>query len=440
METGERQPGRPDPDVERASLMNARAKFVVVFVSTLLTVMLVIGALMGKSKEGEGAYRPLQVYTEVLARIKGDYVEEPNMDKVTRGAIQGLVEYLDPLSSYLTAEQYQVFEKSRGNEDLGTGLSTGLVVFKQRLSYTQILYVVPDSPADKAGIRKGDLIEAIDGVSTRSMAPAYMQSVLSGKPGSRVRLLVRPARQPDEPEEYAVVRVKVALPSITSRKLYDGIGYIDLDVLDSERMNQVAAAIKSLESTEISKLILDLRGNALGNPEQGLLLADYFIREGKLASLKGQRHPEETFIAKADNTLTNLPVVFITDRATAGGAEIAAAAILDTGRGKVAGERTYGLAAYQKTISLEDGSALILSVAKYHRSTGDAFQDGGVEPSDPVDASELRRYRLSEMELIEVQSDTTPEALEGDPDKDPYLKKAIEILKTSEEEPAKKAA
>ena len=169
-------------------------------------------------------------------------------------------------------------------------------------------------------------------------------------------------------------------------------------------------------------------------------MADYFIREGKLASLKGQRHPEEIFIAKADNTLTDLPLVLITDRATAGGAEIAAAAILDTGRGKVTGERTYGLAAYQKTISLEDGSALILSVAKYHRSTGDTFQDGGVEPSDPVSASELRRYRLSEMELIEVQPDTAPEALEGDPDKDPYLKKAIEILKTSEEEPAKKAA
>ena len=116
--------------------MNARTKFTVVFLSTLVTIMLVIGALMGKSKAGDATYKPLSVYTEVLARIKADYVEEPDMEKVTRGALQGLVEYLDPLSSYLTAEQYEIFEKSRENEDHGTGLSTGLVVFKQRLSYT----------------------------------------------------------------------------------------------------------------------------------------------------------------------------------------------------------------------------------------------------------------------------------------------------------------
>ena len=419
--------------------MNARTKFIVVFLSTLVTIMLVIGALMGKSKAGDATYKPLSVYTEVLARIKADYVEEPDMDKVTRGALQGLVEYLDPLSSYLTAEQYEIFEKSRENEDHGTGLSTGLVVFKQRLSYTQILYVVPDSPADEAGIRKGDLIEAIDGVSTRSMAPAHMQSILSGKPESRVRLLVRPARQPDEPEEHALVRGKVTLPPVTSKLLDDGVGYIDLDVLDEQHVDQVAAAIKSLESQGAKKLILDLRGNALGDAKQGLLLADHFISTGELASLKGQRYPEETFTAEAETTLTDLPLVLITDRATASGAELVAAAILDSGRGKVAGERTYGLAAFQKTIRLEDGAALILSVAKYYRPSGKALQDGGVEPSDPVAAADLRRFRISEMETIEVETDPTPPALEGDPEKDPYLKKAIEIL-TNSSEAVKKAA
>ena len=415
-----------------------------VFFSTLLTVMLVIGALMGKSKEGDATYKPLSVYTEVLARIKADYVEEPNMDKVTRGALQGLVEYLDPLSSYLTAEQFALFEKSRENEDQGTGLSTGLVVFKQRLSYTQILYVVPGSPADAAGIRKGDLIEAIDGASTRSMAPANMQSVLSGKPGTKVRLLVRPARQPDEPQEHTLKRAAVELPSVSSKVLEDGIGYIDLDVLDGKHVDQVAAAIKSLESRGVKKLILDLRGNALGDAKQGLLLADHFIREGKLASLKGQRYPEENFSAEGDTTLTDAPLVLITDRATAGGAELATAAILDSGRGKVAGERTYGLAAFQKTIKLDDGAALILSVAKYYRPSGKAIQDGGIEPSDLVAPADLRRYRLSELEMIEdptavEPAETTPASLEGDPEKDPYLKKAIEILK-SPPEAVKKAA
>jgi carboxyl-terminal processing protease len=312
------------------------------------------------------------------------------MDKVTRGALQGLVEYLDPLSSYLTPEQFAMFEKSRENEDHGTGLSTGLVVFKQRLSYTQILYVVPGSPADTAGIRKGDLIEAIDGTSTRSMAPAHMQSVLSGKPGTKVRLLVRPARHPDEPQEHTLERAKVVLPSVTSKVLSDGVGYIDLDVLDGKHVDQVAAAIKSLESQGAKKLILDLRGNALGDAKQGLLLADHFIRTGKLASLKGQRYPEETFSAEGETTLTDAPLVLITDRATASGAELAAAAILDTRRRNVAGERTHGLAAFPQTIKLDDGAALILSVAKYYRPSGKAIQDGGVEPSDAVEPADVR--------------------------------------------------
>jgi carboxyl-terminal processing protease len=271
-----------------------------------------------------------------------------------------------------------------------------------------------------------------------------MQSVLSGKPGTKVRLLVRPARQPDEPQEHTLERAKVVLPSVTSKVLSDGVGYIDLDVLDGKHVDQVAAAIKSLEGQGVKKLILDLRGNALGDAKQGLLLADHFIRTGKLASLKGQRYPEETFSAEGETTLTEAPLVVITDRATASGAELAAAAILDSGRGKVAGERTYGLAAFQKTIKLEDGAALILSVAKYYRPSGKAIQDGGVEPSDAVSPTDLRRYRLSEMEMMDDPAAAVPTpgpapSLEGDPDKDPYLQKALEILKNAPEA-RKKAA
>ena len=125
--------------------MSPRLKFGVVFCSTLLTLMLVIGAVTGKSKEkDEGAYRPLSVYTEVLAKIKGEYVEEPDMTKVTRGALQGLVEYLDPLSSYLSADQYKIFLEAQQNDDHGSGLATGLVVQK-RNSYTHTLSVLPGS-------------------------------------------------------------------------------------------------------------------------------------------------------------------------------------------------------------------------------------------------------------------------------------------------------
>ena len=418
--------------------MTARMKFSFVVTSTLLTLMLIIGALLGKGKDKEGAYRPLSVYTEVLAHIKSDYVEEPDMNKVTRGALQGVVEHLDPLSSYLTAEQYEEYIASRSNGDGGTGLSTGLIVLKQRLSYTQALAVLPGSAAEKAGIRRGDLIEALDGMSTRNMAPAYLQSKLSGKPGTTVRVLVRPAHRPDEPQEHSLVRAEVKIPAVRHELIEGDIGYIDMDFLDATRADQVAEAIRTLERKGATKLVLDLRGNALGDAAAGLRMANFFLNEGTLASLKGQRRPQQTFTADAESTLTQAPVVVITDRATTGGAELTAAALLDNKRGKTTGERTYGLAASQETIELDDQAALVLSVAKYYRPNGKAFHDGGVEPSDPVPPAAVRRYRLAEAEQAEAGVPPSSTAL-PDPDKDPFLKKAIEIL-NEQAAPAEKAA
>ncbi len=402
--------------------MSPKLKFAVVFFSTLLTLMLVIGAVTGKSKEkDEGAYRPLSVYTEVLAKIKGEHVEEPDMTKVTRGALQGLVEYLDPLSSYLSADQYKVFLENQKNDDQGSGLSTGLIVQK-RSSYTHTLSVLPGSSAAEAGIEPGDFIEALDGLSTRVMPPAYLHSLLSGQPGTSVTVLVRPARRPDEPVEHKLVRTKLSLPAVSSKMLANGIGYIGAAVLDAERTNEISQAVKTLTAQGAAKLVLDLRGNAWGDPAEGVRLANLFLSKGRIASLKGQQHPEQVFEAEAGSAVTDVPLVVITDRATSGGAEIAAAAILDNKRGEVTGERTYGLAAIQITIPLDDGAALVLSVAKYYRGSGKALEEGGLEPSYPLSPAELRRFRSPDFEDEDV-----PAPARGS-DEDPFLKKALEIL------------
>jgi carboxyl-terminal processing protease len=411
--------------------MTPRIKLGVVFTSMLITVMLVLGAVMGKSKEGEGAYRPLSVYSEVLAKVKSDYVEEPNMEEVTRGALQGLVEYLDGSSSYLTAEQFQEYQKSLKNDDHGTGLSTGMSVQK-RSGYCYVLSVVPGSPADQAGIKVGDLIEAINGLNTRVMPPASLHATLSGAPDSTVLLMVRPSRNADEPKEITLKRAKVNLPPVAHRMLEDGIGYIDVNALDEDRVNQVAKAIKSLEGSGARQLVLDLRGSSIGAPELGVRLANLFIDSGKIASLKGQRFAEKVFQADSKSTVTKDEVVLITDRSTAGAAEVAAAAIMDSGRGKAVGERTYGLAAEQQTVNMDDGAALLLSVAKYYSPSGKAMQDEGVTPSVPLTPGELRRYRQQLLDPEGSEFGEAPPAA-NEPQKgsadDPYLNKALEVLK-----------
>ena len=420
--------------------MTARIKFSIVFCSTLLTVMLVIGALMGKEPVEDGAYRPLRVYSDVLRHIKSNYVEAPDMSKVTLGALQGLIEYLDPLSSYLTAEQFEQFTETRGNPDKGTGMATGLVIHK-RVGYTTVLAVLPGSSADKAGIRPGDLIEAIDDLNTRVMPPAYLHALLSGKPGTSVDVLVRSLRNSEEPEEHTLLRGEVELPAVTKKILEPGIGYIDLDVVDAERVAEVAAAVKALQAEGAEKIVLDLRGNAVGQSGAGIQLANLFLNSGRIASLKGRQHGEEKFEADAESTVADLPLAVISNRATAGSAELAAAALLDNKRAELVGERTYGLAAVQKTIELDDGAALILSVAKYHRPAGKALQDGGVTPSHPLTPAAVRRYRESRYpsDLNAPPPPEPPGADRSEDDKDPYIEKAVEVLKTVAT-PVKKAA
>lgn len=412
--------------------MTPRIKLGVVFTSMLLTVLLVLGAVLGKSNEGEGAYRPLSVYSEVLAKIKSDYVEDPNMEEVTRGALQGLVEFLDGGSSYLTAEQYQEYEKGLKNEDHGTGLSTGMVVQK-RAGYCYVLSVLPDSPADRLGIRVGDFIEAINGLSTRVMPPAYLHAMLSGPPESSVTLMVRPSRNTGEPKEMTVKRSKVSLPSVTHKMLEGGVGYIDVNAIDEERVDQVAQAIQALQNSGARQLVLDLRGSSVGRPELGIRLANLFIDSGRIGSLKGQRYAEKVFDADSSSTLTKAEMVIITDRSTAGAAEVAAAAVMETARGEVVGERTYGLAAEQQTVNLEGGAALVLSVAKYYGPKGKAMQDEGVTPSVPLTPGELRRYRQQMLgpegsDFTDAPPPTAPEPQEGSAE-DPYLNKALEVLK-----------
>jgi carboxyl-terminal processing protease len=395
----------------------------------LLTIMLVVGAVMGKSEEtAAGAYRPLAVYTEVLAKIKSDYVEEPDIERVTQGALQGLVEYLDPLSSYLSPEQYKEYLGRQDFPDGGSGLSTGLSVHK-RGNYTAVLNVRKDSSADRAGIEPGDLVEAIDDVSTRMMPPALLYAKLSGKTGEAVRLLVRPSRQYDDPVEYSVTREEVPSPKVETKMLDQGRGYLSVDRITADSIARVAAAVRTLEGQGAEALILDLRGNALGDPTLGAKLADLFLSQGALSIVKGQKTPERRVEASAETTVTELPVAVIVDRPSSGAAEVAAAALLDNDRATVVGERTYGLAAERETIEFPDGAALILSTAKYYRADGESLHDKGLDPSHPVSGEALRAFRDRE--------DPTP----VEQREDPFIKRAGEALDgaapaTAEEEKA----
>jgi len=395
--------------------MSSRLRNRVVVVSTVLVAVLLMGALLGKSAAEDGAYRQLAVYTEVLSHIKSDYVEEPDLKSVTLGAVNGLLESIDPFASYLNAEQYKEYQKNKGAHQGGVGL-----VLSKRFGYVGVVAAIPGSPAAKAGLTTGDMVESINGVATRDMPLAYAELLLQGKPGTTVELSVLSVRHP-EPKKITLTRAVIEYPKVESKMLPGEIGYLKVQAMVPGTAADLAAAIKKLEQEGAKRLILDLRNSGAGTPEEGIQAANLFQESGLISYLQGQRVPRRDFEADPAKAVTKLPMVVLTNRGTANGAEIVAAALLESKRAEVVGERTYGDAALRRPIPMDDGGAIILSVAKYYSPGGKAIQDTGVTPTHQVSESEPLGEPGEEEVPEEALSPSSPED-------DPILKKGIEVL------------
>ena len=398
--------------------MNSRFKFVVFSTSACLLVLLLVGAHLGQSAPPtDGAYRHMAVFTEVLSRIKSDYVEEPDLKNVTLGAVNGLLEAVDPFASYLNADQYKQYLKDK---DAYKG-DVGLVVSK-KFGYVAVVSALAGSPAAKAGMSTGDLIESIKGVATRDMPLAYAEVLLKGQPGSSIDITLLHMPDP-EPQKISLTRAVIAVPAVTARMLPGDIGYIRPDTLVSGKTAEIATAVKSLEKQGAKGLVLDLRQCSTGTSEEGVALANLFLEKGLVTYLQGQKSPRRDFQADPAKMITRLPLVVTTNRGTADGAEIAATALLDNKRAEVVGERSFGDAAVRRAITLPDGGAIILSVSKYYSPLGKSIQDTGVVPSVPYVETEPAD---TEDEAAAPQP-MTP-AVPTKPEDDNLLKKAIEVL------------
>jgi carboxyl-terminal processing protease len=320
----------------------------------------------------DGAYHQMRVYAEVLQKIQSDYVTEPNMGDVTTGALHGLLESLDADSSYLSPTEYKIYKDQPTN---GTA-QVGITVSK-RYGYATVVNVLPGSPAD-THLTDGDVIESIGSQSTRELSLAVIRLMLQGKPGSTVVLsVVRPAK-PD-PDHLTLTRTVAAAPALGTQ-LYDNssILYLKPGMLTSDRVDELAAKIKAMPKA--GKILLDLR-DTTGDAPQGIRLANFFIKQGTLATLQGQQFATQTFSADPANFLTSAPIAVLVNRGTYGGPELAAAAIGDLKRGDVVGERTFGEGSFQKSIEMPDGADLLLTVAKFQSPSGNKVQDNAVTPN-----------------------------------------------------------
>jgi carboxyl-terminal processing protease len=354
----------------------------------------------------DGAYRQMGVYGDVLRKIQSDYVTDPNMNDVTTGALHGLLESLDSDSSYLTPTEYTIYK-----DRPAAGVAQVGIQVSKRFGYAIIVSVTPGSPADKEHLSDGDVIESIGDQSSRELSLAVIRLMLEGKPGTTVNLsVVRP--QKADPEKLTLTR-SITAPAVLGEQQYENstILYLKAGALTAARVDEIAVKIKAAGKSR--KVLLDLRDSSGDDPQQGLRLANFFLKQGTLATLSGQKFPAQTFTADPAKFLTDAPVAVLVNRGTYGAGELTAAAIEELKRGDVVGERTFGEGSVQKTIELPGGGALLLTVAKYEGPDGKKIQDDAVTPTVVVGKA------------VEEDDEEAAPAPKGD---EP-LNKALDLLK-----------
>jgi len=411
--------------------MNRTARIAILVISVAVFCYAGLGHVLGQTHE-ERAYKSLTVYGEVLQKIQQDYVDDPNMHLVTAGALHGLLESLDPQSSYLTPREYAEYKQKAASTNPG---DTGLTLSK-RYGYIIVVSVLPESPAEKAGIRSGDIFESVAGFTTREMSVGQAMNLLRGQPGGGVKAgVIR--RGKNEPENVDIVREKLGPAKIVGQKTDPDILALRLTTLDAGRADEVRARLQEAEKQGAHKVILDLRSCGRGPVSEALAVARLFIASGNLATLRGQTVSAQTFAAEPSKVIWKGPVSVLIDGTTSGAAEVLASAIVSTHRGDVVGERTFGLASEQKLITIDDGSALILTVANYYNTDGKSILEEGVTPSEVVrpEAAAADDGADDDDSANGAAAAAPAEARPLSPE-DAVFKKAIELLKT----PAKKAA
>ena len=398
-----------------------------VFASTaVLALAVLLGAFLPPSVQAGGiassdnAYTQMNVYEEVLRKIQNFYVTVPSLPNVTDGALHGLVSSLDADSSYLTPAEFVTYKKQladnpTSSEDDGIGLSVSV-----RSGYTTIVSVMPGSPAAKAGLEDQDVIEAIDGKSTQSMALAMIRMMLRGKPGSTVALTMIVPNDGSLATKK-IVRGTVAIPALETKQFdQEAVLYLKPVVLTKERVNAIISQLKDMKKAGNKEVLLDLRDVAVGDEAQGIRLANTFLQSGTIATLTGQKFAEQTFTADPSKFVTDAPLAILVNQGTYGAAEIVADAVLGNKRGDVVGEKTFGEGSVQKTIDLPDGGALLLTVAQYNGPDGKPIENDAVKPNILVS--------LSIDQFLEQEYGPTA-GVPAHPQVDDQLNKALDVLK-----------
>jgi carboxyl-terminal processing protease len=365
--------------------MTSRTRLIVLVISAPVIAFAVVGAFLGNvMARSDDTYAHLKVFQDVVSLIMSNYVEQPNLDSVMRGAMRGLAENLDSDSAFLTAPMVR---QAEGGDRAGAA-DVGLELTHQY--YLRVVSARDDSPAAKAGIRPGDFIRIIESRPTRDMSAFEAQRLMRGAPGTKLKLTVIRGSAV-EPHVVELTREAPAGPAaqeVKGRMQTDGVGYVRIAAFGRRASEQVRTQVAALTKSGATRLIIDVRNAATGDLADGVAVARLFVSNGTLAIRDSKASGQEKLVAAKGDGAFALPVVLLVDNGTSGAAEIFAAALSGNKRAELVGEHTIGRAGTQELIKLPDGSGLWITTSRYLGPDGKPIQGKGLEANVPVDQPE----------------------------------------------------
>ena len=405
----------------------------VLLVMALLTVVIVTSGVHHRVVATDDAYDTLKVFSEVLTLVRHNYVESTNSRELIFGAIRGMLEGLDPHSSFMPPELYKEMQVETQGSFGGLGIE---ITVRER--YLTVVAPIEGTPADRAGIVAGDRIIRIDAAPTKDMTLVDAVRKLRGPKGTPVTITI--LREDQDPFDVTVTRDIIEVHSVRTSDLGDGIGYIRLISFQERTSRDLQDELKALREKGMRGLVLDLRNNPGGLLTQAVQIADLFLEKGKLIVYTEGRAKSQnlSFVDQHDNP-QDFPMVVLVNKGSASASEIVAGALQDHQRAVVVGTQTFGKGTVQTVIPLNDGSGLRLTTAKYFTPNKRAIDGAGLTPDIVVEPPKPPTPTKNQGPTKDRRPETIGEQ-EGDPSRplgrsapdpknDPQLGRAVEVLK-----------